>query len=258
MAPRFHALYHNRPEASIASSEYSHSTFAMSPVVTTSLPFDSHGPGGDGGGGAPGNASFSMLFSPAASSLASTPGGPLNNHNNDTNAQVELEVDWDPALVHTELLQASAILSHRGLKLAAKWAAEQLVGIATTTKAAAAAAGPTHKPTTAIPQMHQLQESAWSTLTGADWYAKSLFDLGEYLHAAYVLSDTTTQSTTGTASMDMLQLPGPAPNLSSYGCYLRAYALYMAGERRKEEDYLELQRYDTVTVAATGPTTCKW
>ena len=85
-----------------------------------------------------------MLFSPAASSLASTPGGGMmmnattnssSNNNNNPNASasnnggVELEINWDPTMVKNELLQASAILSHRGLKLAAKWAAEQVVGI---------------------------------------------------------------------------------------------------------------------------------
>ena len=96
--------------------------------------------------------------------------------------------------------------------------------------------------------MLSLQQESWSALTHHDWYAKSLLDLGEYLHAAHVLSTMTMTNTSGTSGshhqdhMDILHIQGPASDLSSYGIYLRAYALYMAGERRKEEDHLELQR----------------
>ncbi len=134
-----------------------------------------------------------------------------------TPGNVELQVDWDPATVQSELLQATAILSHRGLKLAAKWAAEQLVGITTTSNG--------NGSTVHMPEI--------SDLTPKDWYAKSLMDLGEYLHAAAILSESTD---------DVLLIPGPAADLSAFGIYLRAYALYMAGERRKEEEHLELQR----------------
>jgi hypothetical protein len=157
-------------------------------------------------------ASYSMLFSPAASSLASTPGGA---------GTVELEVHWDPSLVRAELMQATAILSHRGLKLAARWASEQLVGI----------------PSGAPGQLDgNVLQTEFTQLTEKDWYAKSLLDLGEYLHAAGVLSQPTT---------DVSRMTGPLPHLSPFGIYLRAYALYMAGERRKEEEHLELQRYET-------------
>jgi hypothetical protein len=64
-------------------------------------------------------------------------------------------------------------------------------------------------------------------------YAKSLMELGEYMHAAAVLSLPNIIVTT---------MSPPLPQLSAFGIFLRAYALYMAGERRKEEDYIELQR----------------
>ena len=87
--------------------------------------------------------SYSMLFSPAGSSLVSTPGGvpPPSTHNTiqqqhqqnhphpDHHPQQELDLNWDPNRVKSELLKSSAILSHRCLKLAGKWAAEQATGI---------------------------------------------------------------------------------------------------------------------------------
>ena len=83
--------------------------------------------------------------------------------------------------------------------------------------------------------MNDLQQASWSTLTSKDWYAKSLLDLGEYLHAAHVLCEATEE-------VDVFStIPGPATDLSTFGVYLRAYALYMAGERRKEEDHLEME-----------------
>jgi hypothetical protein len=231
----------------------------MSPVVTTSLPTNHQHPydndgnnnndGNNDGMMKSNNASFSMLFSPAASSLASTPGGPLNqqhHHSSSGGGQqpaagtVELDVDWDPATVQSELLLATSVLSHRGLKLAAKWAAEQLVGVHNNSNKS----NNTGSNMMMQQQQQQQQYAAWSDLTHKDWYAKSLLDLGEYLHAAHVLSDTTNAASEGVGGTTdiILQIPGPASDLSSFGIYLRAYALYMAGERRKEEDHLELHR----------------
>lgn len=250
------------------------------------------------------DASYSMLFSPAASSLASTPGG-NNNHNGGgghcgTSASgggaVELELHWDPPSVRCELLQASAILSHRGLKLASKWAAEQVMGVATSR-----GGGQSHETTggddeydddvhhdvhddddddppddssVAIPMATLVQEM--TQLRERDWYAKSLLDLGDYLHAASVLSQNGNEQqpqhnshrnhqhsshrnssgkaaasspTAGSAAAsrsgkatDITQMGPPQHDLSPYGFYLRAYALYMAGERRKEEEYVEMER----------------
>lgn len=162
----------------------------MSPVVATSAPHQDP-------------PSYSMLFSPAASSLASN--------------DMEMEVHWDPTLIRAELLQATSVLSHRGLKQAAKWAAEQLVGI------------PVGHPAT----LEQYMDNEWSQLSEKDWYAKTLMDLGEYLHAAAVLSEPTT---------DVSRIMPPRQSISTFGLYLRAYCLYLAGERRKEEEYLELKR----------------
>lgn len=73
--------------------------------------------------------------------------------------------------------------------------------------------------------------------TPAAHFAKSLLELGEYAHAAAVLSQPPVTKTASVESM-----PPPLPGLSPFAFYLRAYALYMAGERRKEEEGLELKR----------------
>jgi len=57
-------------------------------------------------------------------------------------------------------------------------------------------------------------------------YAKSLLDLGEYERAAHCLSER----------------EGDWDGLSCYGVFIRAYALYLAGERRKEEEIVELRQ----------------
>ena len=104
-------------------------------------------------------------------------------------------------------------------------------------------------------------------------YARTLVELGDYAYAATILSvssssrtassaaasgtskftSTTTSSSlsptvevTATTSHCHHQLSfsqKPLPNLSSYEIYLRSYALYMAGEKQKEEQILEHQRY---------------
>jgi Anaphase promoting complex subunit 8 / Cdc23 len=218
-----------------------------------------------GGPGTSVDTSYSMLFSPGASSLASTPGGGNSQHysgfdggaggmggnnNNSSNMNIELEVHWDPSLVKTELLQASAVLSHRCLKYASNWAAAQMAGIPV---GRAASFDGSHGGGGAPVSGCQILQEEFSNMNEIDWYAKSLVDLGEYLHAAAILSQQSLSSSSSsegtflpnparTTANEITQIGPPTPSLSSYGFYLRAYALYMAGERRKEEDYVELQR----------------
>ena len=165
--------------------------------------------------------SYSVLFSPdAASSLASP--------------SVELEVHWDPQTIRSQLRMAVAVLSHRCLKLSAKWASEQLVGLTDSNSGA-----------TTRKESFWNSSSSTGNLTSNEWikdmadlhdrelFSKSLFELGEYLHAAAVLSEP---------NDDVTKMSQPIPDLTSFGIYLRSYALYMAGERRKEQDHLELKR----------------
>ena len=168
---------------------------------------------------------------------------------------IELEVQWDPSLVKTELLQASAVLSHRCLKYASNWSAAQMNGIPVGQASPLGGPPPTGAvagmPTSNSSSMNagQIMQDEFANMNEVDWYAKSLVELGEYLHAAAILSqpagsagDDASPATCMSAA-EITQIGPPTPGMSSYGFYLRAYSLYMAGERRKEEDYVELQRY---------------
>jgi anaphase-promoting complex subunit 8 len=143
-------------------------------------------------------------------------------------------------------------LSKRGLKLAAKWAAEQLVGLPTSSSSSAATPsfwwytppkdGIPPKGTTAAPwddQHHHQQQQLEDHVI----YAQSLFDMGEFDAAAYALSQ---QPSTSTESRSMVvgreDMGPPHPQLSPYGIFLRAYALYLSGERKKEQDLVEITK----------------
>lgn len=138
---------------------------------------------------------------------------------------MELEVEWNPSQVCADLQASAQILSERNLKLAAKWAVEQWMGL----------------PPEAVEDGHKLSASIDEHLvmrekSPAVYYAKTLMELGDYAHAAATLSQPPAAKAATTETM-----PPPLEDLSPFGVYLRAYALYMAGERRKEEDYLELK-----------------
>ena len=124
--------------------------------------------------------------------------------------QQELELNWDPTRVKSELLKASAVLSHRCLKLAGKWAAEQVTGIPVGTVHPVVSGSKSNSledadvdlsydldqqqvsPEEEDPSLSMIREL--SMMSAEDWYAKSLFDLGEFLHAASVLSSNSAQS----------------------------------------------------------------
>jgi Anaphase promoting complex subunit 8 / Cdc23 len=133
-----------------------------------------------------------------------------------------MDCSWNPSQTLADLRQAQAILSQRGLKRAALWAAEQCVGLEDRDDW-------THvnveSPTPLDASLYITNESSRVSL------AQSLLDLGEYAHAASVLSQ-------GRAD-DPLEMGPPLQDLSPAGLYFRAYALYMAGERIKEEDLVE-------------------
>jgi len=132
---------------------------------------------------------------------------------------MELDIPWNPSQVYADLQKAYEILSDRCLTLSAKWICEKWMGL------------PPVEDTSVTSSLSEELLINKSTPTVA--YAKTLLQLGEYAHAAAVLS----QGCNGVE-----QMPPPQANLDSGAFYLRAYALYMAGERRKEEEYLELKR----------------
>lgn len=105
-------------------------------------------------------------------------------------------------------------------------------------------------------------------------YARTLMEMGDYAYAATILSapSSSTSHTTTSGTSKWNSVPSsllsptvevatttsssthqptfphrPLPNLSSYELYLRSYALYMAGEKQKEEQILEYQRYAEVS-----------
>ncbi|KAL2492860.1 Anaphase-promoting complex subunit 8 [Abeliophyllum distichum] len=145
----------------------------------------------------------------------------------------------------TELRSAVRLLSDRGLYSASKWAAEQLMGIeqdpakhtpshtrfqrgssSIRRRFRAAAAGDSSATPSAgvsyvaTPSMAGAEDYEYDAIDN-DFYllAKSYFDCREFRRAAHVLRDQT----------------------SKKAVFLRCYALYLAGEKRKEEEMIELE-----------------
>jgi Anaphase promoting complex subunit 8 / Cdc23 len=175
-------------------------------------------------------------------------------------AQSSLDMDmaWNPAQACIDLQTACQILSDRGLKLAAKWAAEQWMGLPPEIIEGCAASGAV----TTIPESLNVNSYSNNNNIGSDigrgggiaaaignpqlCYARCLLDLGEYSFAAATLSATSL--TNRAASVEAM--PPPQAGLDPHQVYVRAYALYMAGERAKEETVLELERYRCVVCVA--------
>lgn len=156
----------------------------------------------------PGN--LNLLPSPSSSSI-----------------RLEQEVVWNPAQVYVDLQAACQVLSDRGWKLAAKWAAEQWMGLPAVEDGATAMLQP------------DIDDKLWPSSSSSGGgpmlsYAKTLLDLGEFAHAAAVLSQP---------HATVERMPPPLPDLSAVALGMRAYALYMAGEKRKEEAHQESSRY---------------
>lgn len=160
---------------------------------------------------------------------------------------------WNVEEARSTLRNATVILSNRGLKMASRWAAEQLNSLAPLPSNDHETRG------NANVNQSALSTIAFSNLqtngNDLEMYAKSIMDLGEYQRAASILSANpdglnnnsnesgllpTGKKRIGTKGGDLIINP-PLDTLTSYGVYLRAYALYMAGERRKEEEVLELR-----------------
>jgi len=152
---------------------------------------------------------------------------------NDQSSSEDIEMAWNPAVAVTELRLASQILSDRCLKLSAKWCAEQWMGLPPDVVASAAADDDINNNSLVSEDLFVTTET-----NPAVQYSKALLELGEYSHSAAVLSETSLQNKA--ASVE--SMPPPLPDLSPKATYFRAYALYMAGERAKEEKLLELER----------------
>ena len=141
--------------------------------------------------------------------------------------------DWDLNLARSQLRRASRECSRRGLKLASRWAAEQLMGLASVSSTMVTT--PDDNNISLLPE-EQCQPN------DAELYAISLFHLGEYSRAAHVLSTSSTSNESSSFSDGSLgQIKPPRDDLTSLGVYLRAFSLYLDGERRKEEQVTELR-----------------
>jgi len=158
---------------------------------------------------------------------------------------------WNIEEARRSLRHAVHMLSKRGLNVASKWAAEQLIGLAPLVSS--------HNNSKSNKQKFNFEESHEEENFGEEdkikdleWYAKSIMDMGENHRAAAVLSVSSEDSAKMAVPPPMrgggvafargdFPINPPLKNLTAFGIYLRAYAIYMAGERRKEEEILELR-----------------
>ena len=149
----------------------------------------------------------------------------------------------DTDAVRAELRAAVRQLSDRGLRRSAKWAAEQLVGLAP-------AASDDHAMEMASPHAG---EATAIDAAEADMVllAKAYFDVNEFKRAAHALRAARGSSAKflrwcapARASFAALTAPRRARRRPQHparaaGCHARRYSLYLAGEKRKEEELVE-------------------
>ena len=160
--------------------------------------------------------------------------------------------NWNLDQARQQLRRATKECNRRGLKLASRWASEQLLGLAVSNTTAnnndnnnssMNKSMDSQASSTAVPLPLLLEEKCQPN--DIELYATSLFDLGEYSRAAHILSmsasSTNNTSTSPSSDGSLGQINPPRDNLSSIGIYLRAFALYLDGERRKEEQVTELR-----------------
>ncbi|KAL5061817.1 hypothetical protein RYX36_023554 [Vicia faba] len=137
----------------------------------------------------------------------------------------------------SELRIAIRQLSDRGLNSASKWASEQLVGIEQDPSKFTPSNTRFQRGSSSIRRKYRTHEITATPPSGVsyvvtpvmeedalvdtDFYllAKSYFDCREYKRAAHVLRD----------------------QIGRKSLFLRCYALYLAGEKRKEEEMIELE-----------------
>ena len=137
-----------------------------------------------------------------------------------------MEMAWNPIVVVTDLRLASQILSDRCLKLSAKWCAEQWMGLppevvvsAAATSAAVVTRLDEHSSldavsTTTISEKLLLSTSVLHQHDPAVQYSKAVFELGEYAHAAAILSETSLQNKAASVEIMPPPLPGLSPNFA--------------------------------------------
>ena len=156
--------------------------------------------------------------------------------------------------IHSDLTQAISDFATYGLKLSSRWASEQLVGIDFEkfkledshnftpprnqsnnnnnnnhhNESFNSNASPPNAPAPmgvfVRDQETNERQPVAPQLSAEISYAKTLLDLGEFDRAAHILS------TDG----------APKEGLGGLGIFIRGYALFLGGEKRKEEEMVEL------------------
>ncbi|GAB5036504.1 anaphase promoting complex subunit 8 [Nannochloropsis oceanica] len=171
--------------------------------------------------------------------LRDLPAAPANQEEGDDKNCDEVSVTPRVlATVRMELRTAVTDLSVRGLKLAAKWAAEQLGGLRQASSSAVTAGaverGEDENEEEYEEEYEEGERAPPLDLSDAFLVAKAYFDTGEYQRAAHVLKSKENKSrnddngSTTTATINQEEL------------FLRCYATYLAGEKAKEERMIEI------------------
>ncbi|CAM9646602.1 unnamed protein product [Scytosiphon promiscuus] len=130
------------------------------------------------------------------------------------------------------LFSAVEVLSQHGLKLSTKWATEQLIGLPDETpeEKQHLEQDESDRPHQQHQQhQHQQQEEGDLWLKGRVAFAKSLMDVGEFERASQAFGDKQLAATPEGGGDISSGLPSRAR-------FLRWYSLFLAGERRREEE----------------------
>ena len=145
---------------------------------------------------------------------------------------------FDAHQARRELRRAIPILKQHGLRQSAKFCAEQLIGLSG--DGIPATNQPPPAPSRAQQTLALLERGEPSD---AFLLAGTFFDLGEYARAAVALTESSDRGA---------PLPAAAPDdaAAPRDVFLWAYALYLAGEKRKEETVAETK--DTSAKSRVG------
>ena len=157
---------------------------------------------------------------------------------------IRIEEYDEPREIHRQLQESVYQLSIRGLKVSAAWAAE----LTTTISIPTSISEPTVSRTTT--QIHAIDDTFM--------LAKMYFDLGEYRRAARVLGSEEHShfNTTGTSSASS-SWTNKTTEFSNAHYFLRAYALFLAGERTKQEHQLQEHPTSASSYETTSSTIIK-
>jgi hypothetical protein len=141
---------------------------------------------------------------------------------------------WDIEEARHALRYAVSQLTRKGLVLASKWASEQLLGLPPPLPST----GDTCSPSRAQSNSYNDPISPHDDII---LHAETLFHAGELDNAAFYLSEPFGKGSISPGSdLKGRKLGPPLEGLTPHALFFRAYALYLSGERRKEEEISEV------------------